>query len=330
MARFFRPHRWLTALLAAALLAEAGCHRAAGPAPAGGPEPLRFQVDWYPQAEHGGFYQALAKGFYRDAGLDVTILSGRPGFTAQESVLAGVSDVAMARSDDLIKLVSDGKPLVIIGVFMEHDPQAILVHADGPIHAFADLNGRTIMAAPGATWVDYIRLKYHISFATIPVTFGIAQFMADRNFAQQCFLTNEPYYVEQSGAKARVLPLADSGYDPYRVIFTTRAYLRDHGPALRAFLGASLRGWQDFMDGDPQPAMDVILKENARMSVPFLRYSTDAMRRYHLVEGWTDRGERAGLMLRQRLADQSQVLARLHLIPAELSPDDFATFAFQP
>ncbi|HEY3756162.1 MAG TPA: ABC transporter substrate-binding protein [Opitutaceae bacterium] len=329
MARFLYPYRRLSAGIAFAALLLAGCHRetrTASPSAAGSPEPLRFQVDWYPQAEHGGFFQALARGDYAAHGLNVSILPGRPGFTAQQSVLSGTSDVSMARSDDIITMVSRGLPLVIVGVYMEHDPQAILVHADGPIHTFSDLNGRTVMAAAGANWVDYIRLKYHISFATVPVTFGIAQFMADPKFAQQCFLTNEPYFVEQRGGHPKVLPLSDAGFDPYRVIFTTRAYARDHAPALRAFLAASQQGWQEFLTGDPKPAMDLILKANAQMSVPFMQFSISAMKQYHVVDGWTDRGEHAGLMTRQRLADQCHVLAQLHLIPTELSPDDFASF----
>lgn len=322
-----KPTPWPVLLALTAALA-AGCGRPPDSVTGGPsrehPVKLRFQTDWYPQAEHGGFYQALAKGYYREAGLDVEIIGGKPGFTAPQSVLSGLSDLAMMRSDDLIAMVARGLPLVIVGAYMEHDPQGVLVHADSTVKTFADINGHTLMAGPGQAWVEFIRRHYHIEFRMIPVAYGVAQFMADPDLVQQCFVTNEPYYVKLKGGTSRVLPLADSGYDPYRVIFTTTGFVREHPAALRAFVTTSHRGWVDFMNGDPTPAMKLIIQRNQLMSEPFVRFSLAAMKQFHLVDGDPARGERSGLMTRERLAEQSQALADLKLIPAPLAVDRFA------
>jgi NitT/TauT family transport system substrate-binding protein len=316
------------------LLASAGCSRhganpSGAPSPAA-PEKVRFQTDWFPQAEHGGFYQALAKGIYRRAGLDVEILNGRPGFTAPQSVMSGVSDLAMARSDDIITMVSRGLPLVIVGAFMQHDPQGILVHAEDSIRTFPDLNGRTLMAGPGVNWTDYLKRKFQIDFHLIPVNFGIAQFMADPHFAQQCFVTSEPYYVEQHGGHPRVLLISDSGYDPYRVMFTSREFLRDHPGAVRAFVAASLRGWDDFMNGDPSPAIALITQRNVQMPVGLIRYSIQALGDNHCIAGWADRGERLGRMTPQRMQEQSDILAEMKIIAQPVPVRDFTDFDFVP
>ncbi len=158
------------------------------------------------------------------------IVPGGPGVPVEQIMLAGQVDLAMGRSDDIIAWDSQGIPLLIVGVYMERDPQAILVHDESPVHGFADLNNRTIMGVQGSNWIEYIKLHYHIDFRLIPSNFGIAQFMADKDFIQQCFVTNEPYYVQKNGGHPRVLLMSDSGFNPYRVIYTTQRYARGATP----------------------------------------------------------------------------------------------------
>jgi NitT/TauT family transport system substrate-binding protein len=326
----------LAAVAASSIVALfAGCGKnepAAAPGGAGEvPLPkVRFKDDWFPQAEHGGFYQALAKGFYRDAGIDVEIVPGGPGVPVDQILLAGQVDLAMGRSDDIIVWASKGIPLVIVGVYMERDPQAILVHDESPVRGFADLNNRTIMGVQGSTWIDFIKARYHIDFPLIPSNFGIAQFMADKDFIQQCFVTDEPYYVLKNGGHPRTLLISDSGFSPYRIIYTTQRYAREHAAEVRAFLAASLRGWDDYMNGDPAPGQALILKSNVSMTQEFMDYSTKAMREDHIVFGKPEEGERLGLMTRRRLQEQVDDLVSLRLISGPISVDKFARFDLLP
>jgi NitT/TauT family transport system substrate-binding protein len=317
-------------LLGAALLLACGCSKQAGPA-ADAPLPkVRLKTDWYPQAEHGGFYQAVAKGYYRQVGIDVEIVPGGPGVLVPQILLAGQVDIAIGRSDDIFVWGSQGLPLVIVGVYMERDPQAILIHDESPVRTFADLNNRTIMGVPGSNWIAYLKLHYHIDFRLIPSNFGIAHFMADPTFIQQCFVTNEPFFVRKNGAHPRTLLMSDSGFKPYRVLYTTQRYLRDHAPQVRAFVAASLRGWDDFMTGDPSPAKALIAENNENMSQEFMEYSIQAMRDYHIVSGKPETGDRLGLMTRERLQEQMDDLAQLKIIPGLLPIDRFARFDLMP
>lgn len=328
------PLRPLAALVALAA-ALAGCSRPASTAsaPAAGPAPLqhvRFKTDWFPQAEHGGFYQAIARGFYREAGIDVEIVPGGPGVPVEDILLAGQVDMAMGRSDDMIAWVSRGVPLMTVGVYMERDPQAILVHDEDPVRGFADLNGRTIMGVQGSNWIDYIKVHYHIDFNLIPSNFGIAQFMADKRFIQQCFVTNEPYYVRKNGGHPRTLLMSDSGFNPYRVIYTTPRYAREHPDIVRAFIAASLRGWDDFMNGDPSPGKALIIKANPNMTDEFMDYSIRAMRDNAIYAGKPAAGDRPGLMTRARLQQQVDDLFQLKIIPQLIPVDKFARFDLMP
>jgi NitT/TauT family transport system substrate-binding protein len=332
-----RPHELFRnrfALCAAAFaLLLAGCSKSV-PTPAPGnaaslPK-IRLKTDWYAQAEHGGFYQALARGFYRDAGIDVEIVPGGPGVLVPQVVLAGQVDMAIGSSDDMILWVSKGVPFVVVGVYMERDPQAILVHDESPVRTFADLNHRTIMAVQGVNWIEYLKGHYHIDFNLIPSNFGITQFMADKDFIQQCFVTNEPYYVKKNGGHPRTLLIADSGFRPYRIIYTTQAFLDGHPDEVRAFVTASVHGWADFMNGDPSAAKALIAKANENMTEEFMDYSIKAMHDEHIVDGKPENGERLGLMTRERMQEQVTVLAQLNIIPQLIPLEKFVRFDFVP
>jgi NitT/TauT family transport system substrate-binding protein len=320
-------------VLILALAGSCGCTRDAAPPAAGAAVVLpkiRFKTDWYPESEHGGFYQALAKGFYREAGIDVEIVPGGPGILVPQLMLSGQVDMAMGRSDDLIVYVQQGLPFVIVGVYMQRDPQALLLHDEDPARTFSDLDNRSIMAIPGVHWMDYLQSRYHIRLRQIPLNYGIAQFMADKTFIQQCFVTNEPYYVRKNGGHPRTLMLSESGYSPYRVIFTTPAYLKDHAEAVRAFVAASLRGWDDFMNGDPSPGKTEITKLNPEMQEDFLEYGIKTMRDEHIIFGKPEAAERLGLMTRKRLQEQVDILTQLKIIPAAIPVDKFARFDLMP
>ncbi len=258
------------------------------------------------------------------------ILPGGPGVLVPQLMLSGQADIAMGRSDDLIVLRAQGLPFVIVGAYMEHDPQAILVHEEDPVRTFADLNNRTIMAVPGVHWIDFLKLRYHLDFRQIPSNFGIAQFMSDTSFIQQCFVTNEPYYVRKNGGHPRTLLLSDSGYDPYRIIFTTQGFLRDHPEEVRRFIAASIHGWDDFMNRDPSPAMALIAKRNANMSNDFMDYSIRAMREAHIISGKPELGERIGMMTRVRMREQVDALAQLGIIPRTIPLEAIVRFDFLP
>ena len=313
-----------------------GCGRqpeASSPAKAGQPAPLAkvdFQLDWYPAPEHGGHYQALVKGYYREAGLDVNIVSGGPGAYGLQKVATGQAAFAMAPGDDIIRAVDQGIPLLIVGAQMQRDPQAIMVHADSPVHTFKDLDGRSVMGSPGANWVTYLQAHHGIKFNIVPLDYGLARFMADKNFIQQCFISNEPYHAELNGAPTRAFLIAEGGYDPYRVFFTSQAYARNHPKEVAAFVAASIRGWQDFLYGDATEARAAIAKENPSQSAALMDYSIAAMKRYKLVDGNPASGERIGLLTRARMQKQLDLLLELGLLSKPMLLNNLVSFDFLP
>lgn len=333
----FSSFRLLPIVIAAVALA--GCGRQteparsdAAPLAADGKPLLKvgFQLDWYPSPEHGGHFQALVKDYYRDGGLDVTIAPGGPGSFPLPIVSTGRMDFAMGRCDDVILAVKQGLPLLIVCAQMQHDPQAIMMHDDGPVRSFKDLDGRSVMSGPGANWVGYVQRHYGVHFNVIPMDYGVGRFMSDKSFVQQCFITNEPYFAELHGVKTRALLIAGGGYDPYRVIFTNRSFAAAHPDAVRAFVAATIRGYTEYLHGDARQARAKIQAENPSQSDPLFDYSISAMKRFQLVEGDPAKGERMGLITPERMNALQQTLVDLKLLDAPMPLESFVSFDFLP
>jgi NitT/TauT family transport system substrate-binding protein len=316
----------------ALLLASCG-EKPAAPAPAGGAPALTkitLQTDWYAQPEHGGFYQALAKGYYREAGLDVTIDQGGPNTMGGPRLLKGEIQFCIARSDDVIVTVSRGLPVVMVGALMQRDPQAIMFHAGSGIHGFKDLDGRSIMATPAANFIPIMEKKFGIKVSITPLDFGLSRFMADPKFVQQCFITNEPYYVRKQGAEIETLLLSDTGFSPYRVWFTSRKFATEHPEAVRAFTAASIRGWREYLEGDRTAADKLIGTENKQMLPEFIAYSVGAMKQYQLPAGDPAKGETYGQIKADRIAEQIRQLVEIGVLETPLKVEDVFDASFLP
>jgi NitT/TauT family transport system substrate-binding protein len=281
-----------------------------------------LQTDWYAQPEHGGFYQALARGFYRREGLDVEIRQGGPATQPAQMVATGRADFAIADSGTVIVAASRGIPFVMLGAYMQRDPQAIMFHRESGIRGFRDLDGRNIMAAPGAPFIDIIERRYRIRVSVTPLDFGMSRFLARPDFIQQCFVTNEPYYVRLHGVDPGVLPISDCGFSPYRVWFASRRLARERPALARAFSRATIRGWTDYIGGDPAPANALIASLNPAMDAPFMAFSVRAMRRYRLVTGDPAAGEAVGRIRRERIATLIGQLSGIGLLDGAVTPDE--------
>lgn len=291
-------------------------------------EKVVLQTDWFAQPEHGGFYQALAKGYYREVGLDVTIVPGGPNAMTTQQVLRRRAHFAMNRADTIYGLVQQGVPIQLVMATLQHDAQAILLHAQNPITELAQLDGQRIMAIPGLMWIRWLKAKYGIEFTVIPHDFGLNRFFNDPDFIQQCLLTNEPFFAQQHGLAVRVLPLADSGFDPYHGIYALTDTIENNPDMVQRFVAASRRGWRDFIEGDPAPAFELISAANPRMSPELMKFSHQALKNHQLVRGRRDTPD-YGKLDSIRLNNLIQALHELGLVEtANTQQADWFTLRF--
>jgi NitT/TauT family transport system substrate-binding protein len=300
-----------------------GCHGGGS----SGLIPVKFQTDWYPQPEHGGFYEALLKGYYRQEGLDVTIVPGGPYVIAEQQVSVGATQFAMGSSDRVLDAVAQGQPLVAVGATMQHDPQGIMMHAGSPVHSFADLEGHSIAIKTGATWFEYIVARYHLKDVhETPATYSIANFLQDPNYLQQIFVTSEPFFARKAGADIHTMLISETGYDPYRVFFTSQSYLKEHPEVAAKFVRASLRGWRDYM-ADPKEVNAEILKLNPAMTAEQMQFTWQALKDGHFIYPEID-ASKAGGMDPARWTAMYQQLLTLKVIQHPFDPATAYTIQF--
>ena len=188
------PRLWYLALPVLALGACARGPEQPAPAPASAVPRTRvvLQTDWFPQGEHGGFYQALAAGHYAAAGLDAELWPGGPGAGIRLKVARGDADFGMLRADDVLLAASRGLPLVMVMATLQHEPLALMVHANSPVRAFPDLAGRTVIGNVGMAWFPYLERRFGITFEKRQNTYGLGEFLSRPELIQQVMVTNEP------------------------------------------------------------------------------------------------------------------------------------------
>ncbi len=326
--------RSLSLVFALALLGlAAGCGKKAESAAAPGAPArtkVRFQTDWFPQPEHGGYYQALAKGYYAAEGLDVEILPGGPNAQVMTGVATGRADLGMTNGDDIIVAVARGVPVRMVGAEMQRDPQGILFHRAHPLRSLQDLEGKTLMAGAGSTWIQVVQKNLGVKFNLRPLVGDLARFMNDQTFVQQCFVTNEPFFARQRGADVGALLIAGDSYAPYRVMFTSGKFLSEHPDIVAKFVRASVKGWVDYLSGDPAPANRLLAAKRSDLSPEFIAYSIKAMNDYKLVSGDPAKGEHAGQLTAARLQKQIDLLQSVGVLDKAVKVDDVATFDFLP
>jgi NitT/TauT family transport system substrate-binding protein len=292
---------------------------------------VTLQTDWYPQPEHGGFYDAQIRGYYKDEGLDVTILPGGPYVNSNQQVSVGAVQFSMGSSDNTLESIGNGAPLVAVGATMQHDPQAVMVHQDSPVHSFQDLNGHAVAIRLGlSTWFEYLVKRYQLkNVREIPATYSLANFLKDPEYIQQIFVTSEPFFARQAGAPVRAMLISQAGYDPYRVFLTSRSFLQQHPEIVAKFVRASLRGWRDYLV-HPDDINAAIAKLNPAMSVPQMKFSYEALRDQHFIAGDAANGGDLGRFDPARWTSMYQQLLDLKVIQKPFDPSIAYTMRFMP
>jgi NitT/TauT family transport system substrate-binding protein len=314
-------------LLALLVLPLDGCRSYQG-TENGGLIPVRLQLDWYPQPEHGGFYTALLQGYYKAEGLDVTVLPLPQYGSVAQLVSTGKADFGLGSSDQILEWDSNGLPLVAVAATMQHDPQAVMVHKDSPVHDFKDLDGRTIAAQTGATWLKYVIARYNLrQVRQVPSTLSIANFLADPAYVQQIFVTSEPFFAKQAGADVRTFLISSSGFDPYRVQFTTRDFAAQHPEVVTRFVRASVRGWQEYLR-NPGPTNEYLLKLNPALNPVQESYTAQALRDGNFIAGSDPGGPQTGRMSAQRWQASYEQLKSLGILHGQLDPTTTYTLKF--
>lgn len=251
---------------------------------------LVFQTDWRAQAEHGGYYQAVAAGLYAKAGIDCDLRQGGPSLNISQLLLNGRVDMTMSNSFEAFTYVREEAPFFTIAAIFQKDPQVLIGHPETGFHSFEDLKGRTLLIGSGGrvTYWPYLRKKYNLQNEQLrPYTFNMAPYLADKNAVQQGFLSSEPYSIAQAiGRAPPVLLIADAGFSAYQTtIAISRKLASEKRDLIQRFVDATLEGWAQYLKGGPaiEAANALIKKANPEQTDDRIQYAIKVLNERSIV-----------------------------------------------
>jgi NitT/TauT family transport system substrate-binding protein len=318
-----RKLRW-GALAFAVLIALAAAARA---------ESVSFGTDWKAEAEHGGFYQAIAAGIYKKYGLDVTLRQGGPQVNHAQLLAAGALDFNLSsNSFGPLNYVQQSIPMVAVAAIFQKDPAVLIAHPNEGNDSLAALKGKPIMIGGATRTGSWLFLKEKFGYTDDqirPYNFSVAPFLADPKAVQQGYLSSEPYTIEQAGVKPVVLLLADAGYATYGALIQTSSKLVTDNPDLvQRFVNASIEGWYSYLYGDPTPGNDLIKKDNPEMTDATIAYGIAKMKEYGIVDSGDAKQDGVGAMTDARWHEFFDTMVKAGLYPTDMDYKKAFTLQF--
>jgi len=317
------------ALLAAAVAAAFGAQVARAD------DKVSIIMSWTAEAEHGGFYQALAKGFYKQHGLDVTIRQGGPQLNTAQMLAAGAVDFRVgSNSGGTLNFVQNGAPAMAVAAIFQKDPAVLIAHPDVGINSLADMKGKPVAISRVTidSWWRYLAAKFGFSDTQIrPYTFQIAPFLVDKTLVQQGYVTSEPFAIETQGHfKPKVFLIADDGgWKSYATLMeTTTQMVTDKADLVQRMVDASIEGWYSYLYSDPSPANTLIKKDNPDMTDAQIAYSLGKMKEYGIIDSGDAKTLGIGAMTDARWQAFLEGAAGVGLYPKDLDYKKAYTLQF--
>ena len=296
---------------------------------------VSFQTDWRAQAEHGGYYQAIAAGLYRKAGIECDLRPGGPSLNTSQLLLAGRVDMIMSNSFEAFTYVRENAPFYTIAAIFQKDPQVLIGHPDTGFDSFEKLKGRTLLIGAGGrvTYWPYLRRKYGLSDSQLRTyNFNMAPFLADKNDVQQGFLSSEPYAIAQAlGRPPAVLLIADAGFSAYQAtIAISRKMAAEKKELVQRFVDATLEGWAQYLKGGPEiAAANALIKQaNPEQTYDRMAYAIKVMNERGIVLSGDALKDGIGAMSDERWKSFYESMVEVEVLPKGLDVGRAYTLEF--
>ena len=285
---------------------------------------VSFGTNWVAEAEHGGFFQAVADGTYRKYGLDVTIVPGGPNDNNRMLLIAGKIDFFMAANTLMsFDAVTNKVPVVSVASIFQKDPQVFLTHPEAKITKLEELKPLMLFVSKeGITsYYQWLKSEYGFSEKNVrPYTFNAQPFIASPQSAMQGYVTSEPFAVEKAaGFKPGVILLADYGFNTYSTLIETRQDVIEKKPDLvQRFVDASIIGWYNYLYGDNAAANAMIKKLNPEMTDELLSYSVAKMKEYGIVDSGDSLKNGIGAISDERVTSFFEKMVKAGIVKSDL------------
>lgn len=214
------------------------------------PRQVSLLLNWFPEAEHGGFYAAKIHGYYKEVGLDVQIIAGGPGAAVVPRIATKKAAFGVTNADRVLFGSAQKAGVVAVMAAMQKSPRCIMVHESSGIRSLKQIRNMTLAMSTKAAFSHFMRKKVRLRGVDIvPYPGNVKRFLMDENFAQQAYVISEPYVAKTMGGDPVSLLVADElDFNPYTSLVVTHEGTVANAPQLvRDFVAASIKGWQHYL-----------------------------------------------------------------------------------
>lgn len=276
---------------------------------------VRLALNWKPEPQFGGFYSAQLTGLYAKHGAQVEVLPGGAGTPVVQMVAAGQMEFGVVSADEVVISRVNGGDVVALFAAYQTNPQGIMTHSERGFKSIAEvLAGEgTLALQKGLPYAMFLTKKYgKTKVSLVPYLGGITNFLSDKKFSQQCFVTSEPLAAKKAGASPKTFLVAEEGYNPYTTVLITRGDVLKKNPQLvKAVVDAVRAGWQQYMQ-NPEATNKMMAELNKSMDLATFGESSKAQEALIVTDETRARG--LGVMTEVRWKQLVDQLYDLKLI----------------
>ena len=277
----------LWGLLAMAMAIMSGCESSSstsagkGSADGSGAAPrVTLMLNWYPEAEHGGFYAAQVHGIFKKYNLDVEIQPGGENSPVAQELMTGRIQFAVANADDVLLFRQQGADIVSLLAPIQQTPRCILVRGDSGIDSLSKLKGLTLQANKGQAFLNFMEVRGMLEgVQVIPYAGSVAQFVADKNTAIQAYNFSEPQLAEEKGVPVKTLMLSEIGFNPYAsCLVATGDTIKQNADLAKRMTAACREGWQKYLESPAETNAAILNLNRERMTAAALEYGAQKLK----------------------------------------------------
>jgi NitT/TauT family transport system substrate-binding protein len=285
-------------------------------------EAVTFGTNWLAQAEHGGYYQAVVDGTYKECGLDVTIQQGGPQVAGRPLLLAGKLDFYMGGNmQQAFDAVAQNIPLRVVAASFQKEPQVVMSHPGEGLDTWEDLPKaeQYIIGDEGAqSFLLWMAEEYGFDLSKrVPYTFNPAPFIANKKSIQQGYVTSEPFAIEKEGGfMPNQFLLADYGYDTYSTTIEAMQDTIDKRPeVVQCFVDGSAKGWYNYLYGDNAAANEAIKKDNPDITDEQIAFTIAQLKKFGIVDSGDTEKLGIGAMSDERMKSFYDKMVKAKVLP---------------
>ncbi len=278
---------------------------------------VTLMLNWYPEAEHGGFYAAKVHGIFKEYGLDVEIRPGGPNAPVAQELVTGRVQFAIGNADDVLLFRNQDVPVLALMAPIQNTPRCILVREDAGVQQLSELKGMVLQANVGRPFLSFMESAGLLTdVQVVPYAGSVAKLVSDSKTAIQAYSFSEPFMATEQGIAVRKLMLSDVGFNPYAsCLMSTDGYVDANSDLVSRMVIACRLGWAKYLES-PDETNAVILAANSQgLTAGALKFGVQELQPLCLPDGLP--ADEIGTMSSERWSQLIEQFKKLKLLDGD-------------